>query len=113
MSGRDGRINSAVVIARLLDCEGFSPETANAVRRYALRRSGFTKRQRLMHHRRQKDFREAMKKLTEGDKLLLGRFIAARTKAAFDAGLRMGLAAFAVENGKECANEDTLLESRG
>lgn len=109
MTGHSGRINSAVVIARLLESEGFSPETANAVRRYANRRMGFTRRQRLAWKARNKAFSVMAATLSESQKLLLGRWIATRQKAAFDAGLRIGLMAFAVENDKAMPNEDVYL----
>lgn len=109
MTGRSGRINSAVVIAKLLDCEGFSPETANAVWRYAQRRIGFTERQRHKWNARLKEFREIAAKLSEAEKLVLGKFLAMRHKAAFDAGLRIGLMAYASRTAKDLPNEDWYL----
>ena len=109
MSGQNGRINSAVAIARLLDSEGFTDHTAQAVMRYAQRRSGFTDNQRRHWQKRITAFREITVKLSPGEKLILGKFIAARQKASFDAGLRIGLTACVTEHNKVFGNEDWML----
>jgi hypothetical protein len=109
MTGRSGRIQSAVVIARALDAEGFNEETANLVRRYSIRRSGFSKEQKRRWRARLRDFHEITVKLSAGEKLVLGKFIAMRQKAAFDTGLRIGLTAMACERNKVYGNEEWML----
>lgn len=87
-------IKSAVVIAQLLDCEGFSDHTANAVKRYWWRNCCKPHAQaRLAKVRRA--FSEMVKaKLSDTDRIVLGRMIGLLSKMQFDTGLRVGLTAF-------------------
>ena len=60
------RVNSAVVIARLLGTEGFTDHVAAQVKRYWMHRSGLTERQRKSIERLKKEFGEIMHGLGEG-----------------------------------------------
>ena len=91
-------LNSAVVIAQLLDCEGFTSHTAQQVKRYWMRNAGLTKRQQHQIVGLKCKLSELCGKLDEGDKLVLGRFIGLQKKLSFDTGLRIGLTALAVQN---------------
>lgn len=69
------RINSAVVIAKLLGTEGFSDHVANQVEKYWRGRSGLTERQQKSISRLEKEITRICESLSEGDKLVLGKFI--------------------------------------
>lgn len=95
MTKDNNTINSAAVIAQLLGVEGYSDFVHNQVERYW--------RRRVMDHRRanrvlriERDFSKMVEELdlTEGDRLLLGKFIGLRAQMSFDTGLRIGLMAF-------------------
>jgi hypothetical protein len=84
---------SSVVLARLLDSEGFTPFTASMVRRYALA-SLATPRQRKRYQSAKRAFSEmAHAKLSEGDRKILGLWISKLLKMSFDSGIRVGLGA--------------------
>lgn len=53
---RKPKINSAVVVARLLGTEGFTDHVANEVKRYWMHRSGLTDRQRKSIERLKTEF---------------------------------------------------------
>lgn len=90
-----GQIKSAVVIARLLKTEGFTPYLANCIRKYAL--SLATNGQRRRWTRVKKAFSELMRdKVTEAEKKLIGVFIGTMQRMAFETGLRVGLGALTV-----------------
>lgn len=87
-------LNSTVVIARLLDSEGFTPHVANGVARFALKQA--TVGQRRRYKRTKRIFSELAKtKLTDTDKMVLGKFMSAKLEMSFNTGLRIGLTAFA------------------
>lgn len=94
-----GNLRSSVFIARLLDSEGFSDFVANQVERY-WKRSICDRRHLRKYGKLDKDITEMCKKLTEGEKTILGKFIALHKKMSFDTGLRIGLTAYAVKNDK-------------
>lgn len=86
-------IKSAVAIAQLLDCEGFSDHTANQVKRYWMA-SVCKRHEKMRIARKRKAFQEMAKaKLTDGDRIILGKWISVIMKQSFDTGLRMGLTA--------------------
>lgn len=87
-------IKSAVVIARLLGAEGFNEHVAQAVYHYSKNRV-MTERQHKAYMRLKSALAEMCKEMDAGDRLIIGKFIAAQHRMAFDAGLRVGLAAFA------------------
>ncbi len=92
-------INSAIVIARLLSTEGFSDHVSGEIKRYALRQATRGQRQRWKNYKRA--FSElVLAKLSEADRLVLGKMIGVMCKMHFDTGLRMGLTAFACEHPK-------------
>ena len=99
-------INSAVVIAKLLSVEGFTDHTANQVERYWKRNSGLNKRQKSKLKRLDVELSEVMRKLTEGEKMVVGRFIGLHKKMSFDTGLKIGIQAFAVKNNKSIKIEE-------
>ena len=91
---------SAVVIARALCAEGFSPTLANMVRKYWMRRLLHGDRiYRVM--RTVRAFKDFALRLTDTDKIVMGKFIGLRMKQAFDAGLRVGLGCSIVTPGDE------------
>lgn len=82
------RINSAVVIAKLLGTEGFSDHVANQVEKYWRYRSGLTERQQKSVARLEKEITRICESFSEGDKLILGKFIGLHKKMSFDTGLK-------------------------
>jgi hypothetical protein len=84
---------SAIVVARLLSTEGFTDHLSGEIVKYALKQATQGQRQRF---RRNKKMFSAMvkEKLTDADKLIMGKYFGCRLKMALDAGLRMGLTAF-------------------
>lgn len=95
------QVRSATVIAQLLGTEGFSDFTANQVEKYWRTRSGLTDRQQRQIDRLNKEVSLIMSGLSEGDCLVIGKFIGLHKKMSFDAGLKIGLQAFAQKCDKE------------
>ena len=98
--GTKPRIKSSVVIAKLLDSEGFSDHVQNIVERYWMKN--------ICTHGARKSVRKldlevgAMcKKLTDAEKLILGKFISLHKRMSFDSGLNIGLTCFARKHDKE------------
>lgn len=106
-----GKLNSAVVIARLLSTEGFSDYTANEVTRYWKHRSGLTDRQMRQVERLEERVSEIMARLDVGDNLVIGKFIGLHKKMSFDTGVKIGLQAFATVNGKDIETDFQLPKS--
>lgn len=107
-----GRLNSAVVIARLLGTEGFSDYTANEVSRYWKHRSGLTDRQIRQVERLEAKMSEIMSRLDVSDNLAVGKFIGLHKKMSFDTGVKIGLQAFATQNGKNIETEFELPKNK-
>lgn len=88
------KFRTAAVIAQLLGVEGYSDHVHNQVEKYwchtVMRRNARRSVRRL-----DADFSEIMATLSEGDKLIVGKFIALRCQMNFDTGLRIGLMAHA------------------
>lgn len=96
------RVNSAVVIARLLGTEGFTDHTAAQVKRYWMHRSGLTERQRKSIERLKKEFGAIMNsKLGEGERLIIGKYIGLLMRMGFDTGLKIGIQALLTESGNK------------
>lgn len=100
-SPKKPHINSAVVIARLLGTEGYTDFVANQVKRYWMRRSGLTDRQRDSIERLKDSFGQIMAKVSEGERLIIGRYFGLLMKMQFETGLKIGLQAFAQLNGNK------------
>jgi hypothetical protein len=102
---------SSVVIARLLASEGYTDYLANQIERYWMKTSGLSDRQTKKIQRLNKELSRIAKELSEGDKMVLGRFIGLHKKMAFDTGLRMGLIAYltSLRNGKDDTEEDNTV----
>ncbi len=81
---------SLSVIAKLLGAEGFTDYVANEIERYHNRRT-FTERQSKRLELTRKSLGKVMKKLDEGDRLVVAKFIRLKGHMDFDAGLRIGL----------------------
>lgn len=96
---RSGMIRSSVVIAKLLDSEGFNDHVQNMVERYWLHTVHASARKK--HRRLERDITAMCTKLTDGEKLILGKFISMHKAMAFQTGLRIGLTAFACKCNKE------------
>ena len=92
------KYNSAVVIARLLSTEGFTDRLANAVEKYWLKNTGLSKRQQHQIKRLDVELSKMAADLSEGEKRVLGRFIALHKKMSFDTGLRIGMTLAAHKN---------------
>lgn len=94
-----GKHRSAVTIAQLLGVEGYSDFVHNQVEKYwrnaIMRRNARRRIQRL-----EADFSAIMADLSEGDRLIVGKFISLRAQMNFDTGLRIGLMAHAHANDK-------------
>lgn len=101
-------IKSSVVVARLLESEGFTAHAANEVIRYSRRITHPSVQRR--YERNSRAAKEALRGLDEGTKAIVGKFINHQMRIAFDAGLRIGLTAHAVLNDKEC---DGIPHERG
>jgi hypothetical protein len=97
---------SAVVIARLLATEGFTDHTANQVERYWKEKSGLNRRQQRQISRLEDEISALAKDLSVTQRLALGRFIGLHKKMSFDAGLKIGLQAFAQRMDKLIEGED-------
>lgn len=105
-------LRSSVAIARLLDSEGFSDHVENIVERYWMKNiCGHGARRR--YRKMDKEVGEMCKKLTDAEKLVLGKFIALHKRMSFDTGLRIGLTTFARKVDKEYAMVDPLLSLGG
>jgi len=82
-----------VVVAKLLDSEGYTDHLAGVVRKYAFNIATQGQRKRLQKIK--KMFSELVKsKLDDKDRMILGKFMSIRLKMSFDVGIRMGLAAY-------------------
>ena len=110
MKGANGQLRSSVIIARLLDSEGFTDYVANQIDRYWKHNAGLTERQKEKLKKVEKSISDFMADKSEGEKMVLGRFIGLHKKMAFDTGLKMGLAAFAVETDKMVEDETAFME---
>lgn len=95
-----------MIIARLLATEGFTDHTANQVERYWKERSGLNGRQRRQIKQLETEWSEIAKKLSAAERLVIGRFIGLHKKMSFDAGLKIGLQAFAQKMDKPVEAED-------
>ena len=98
-----------MVIARLLNSEGFTDYVANQIERYWKNSSGLTDRQKQKIRRLEKALSDFMRDKTEGEKAVIGKFIGLHKKMSFDTGLRMGLSAFAARNAEDVPDETTFL----
>lgn len=89
-----GNHRSAVIIARLLGIEGYSNYVHNQVEKYWKHK--MMRPEKAKHIERvEREFSEIMADMDERDRLLVGKFIGLRSKMNFDAGLRIGLMAYA------------------
>ena len=107
------RLRSSVVIAKLLDSEGFTDYVANQIEQYWRHNAGLTERQQQQIVRLEKSLSDFMRDKTEGEKQVIGRFIGLHKKMSFDTGLRIGLTAFAVSTDKEVPDETVFLPRNG
>lgn len=84
-------IKSGTVIARLLGMEGFTEHVGNLVKSYAKFISNDRIKRRFEVS--QNAFKQFMKdpKITDSDRIIVGKFISHMEKSGFEAGLRIGL----------------------
>jgi len=83
---------SSLSVAKLLDSEGYSDHTANQIRRYWHKNCVLTERQEKRAAGIHKAFSDHVaSKLTESQRLVMGKYIALLNRANFETGLRMGL----------------------
>lgn len=98
-------MRSSIIVARLLDSEGFTEHTATAIDRFA--RSQMTQHQQQRFERLKKAMSELCQNLSVGDKLAIGRFITIHKEMAFQTGVRIGLTAMAT---KESVQKEYAIE---
>ena len=91
---------SSVVIARFLKSEGFSEHAQNVVEKYWVHNI-LNGRAKSRYRKLDVEFSEIMGKLTDAEKLIVGKWISSHKAMSFDAGLRIGLTAFATKRDKE------------
>lgn len=99
-------MRSAIVVAKLLKCDGFTDHTGNIIEKYWLKNichPGGKKKYR----KYEREVTELCKKLTDAERMILGKFISTHKAMSFDAGLRIGLTAFARKGDKEYAMVET------
>lgn len=84
-------INSAVVIAKLLDTEGFTDYTANRCEQWWKRNRVKTDGQHRRIAKLEAALTELASKMSEAEKLLLGKFIGMKIKQGFETGMAIGL----------------------
>jgi hypothetical protein len=99
------RLKSSVVIAKLLDSEGFNDHVQNMVEKYWLNTIKASGRKK--HRRLERNIAEMCKKFDDGEKLILGKFISMHKAMSFQTGLRIGLTAFACKHDKAYCVEDS------
>lgn len=81
---------SAVVLAQMIDAEGFTPVLASAIKRYEKRVLPPYMVRKIAERKRA--FSEMVHlKLSEVDRIVLGKYLGHMAKMNFDAGLRVGL----------------------
>jgi hypothetical protein len=105
LSESSPRYKSSIVIARLLASEGYTPKITKALRHYAKRH--FPAATLRKYERVKRSLGEVTRNLSEGDRLVIGRFIAWQTRMAMDAGLRVGLAASLTTTEQDCEDRQS------
>lgn len=85
-----GNCRSLAIIAQLLGAEGFNEFVAMQVQSYERKRV-FTPRQERRFSELSKAFGEIVRKLSTGDRAVIGKFFSMKEKMSFDAGLKIGL----------------------
>jgi len=100
------KLHSSVAIAKLLDSEGFNDHVQNMVEKYWLNIVKASARKK--HRRLERSIADMCKKLDDGEKLILGKFISMHKAMSFQTGLRIGLTAFACKHDKTFEVEDDL-----
>lgn len=93
-------VKSAAVIARALHAQGFSDAVGNMVEKYWMHNI-CNPRGKKRVRKLDREIHEMCKKLTDAEKLILGKFISLHKRMSFDTGLRMGIVAFARKTDKE------------
>lgn len=86
-------INTSATLAKILKAEGWTDHLANEIERY-VHGSVTTERQNRQAERIEEAFgRDVVPKLSQGDRMVVGRFVSLKMSAGFEAGLRTGLGA--------------------
>lgn len=93
-------VRSAAVIARAMHAQGFSDAVGNMVEKYWMRNI-CNPRGRKRIRKLDAEVHAMCKKLTDAERLILGKFISLHKRMSFDTGLRIGLTAFAHKTDKE------------
>lgn len=91
MKDENNTTKSLSKIAKILGAEGFNPYLSNKIKQYWQRKSGLSQRQQANVKRLQTELTRIASTLSEGDRLILGKFIGLRAKQSFDVGLKTGL----------------------
>lgn len=111
MAARGGN-KSVTKVAQLLGAEGFTPHVASEIKRYWMRRSGLTGRQQRHIKARREAVSEIMSRLSESDRLVVGKYIGLLQKMAFDSGLKIGLMTLVTECGERMDKDGELVVTR-
>jgi hypothetical protein len=98
-------VNSAVVIAKLLDTEGFTDFTANRVENWWKHNRVQTDGQRRRVEKLEDAFSKFAADLTQQERYLLGKFIGMKCKQNFECGIAIGLTVAAVNNAQDVVIE--------
>ena len=96
--------NSAIIVAKLLDTEGFTEHTANVVDRFARRQMG--KREQERHDKTERAMGNVCENLDDATKLVIGAFVTLHKKMSFETGVRIGLTAMATKDAKDYPKDD-------
>lgn len=89
---------SAVVVAKLLDTEGFTDYTANQAERWWKENRVKTQRQVRQVASVERAIAAWAQELPTEKRLLLGKFVGMKCKQGFECGLAIGLTCMAVQN---------------
>lgn len=84
-------MSSLIALMELLDVEGFDEYAAALVLRYNRRKADLHGERMRNFEAQKKKLSETMKKLSQDECLIVGKFFAIKEAMAFDAGLRIGL----------------------
>lgn len=99
-------INTSAKLARLLRAEGWTDHLANECDRYVRRNRVLSVRQLRQADRIEEAMRKVTDAMSEGDKMVLGRFVGLHKGFAFEAGLRTGLGVRVQQMGEALTPEE-------
>lgn len=102
-------VSSSVVIARLLCSQGYTNWVGKKILEYA-RNKILSQRDIRKFDRLRTELRVLAQGMNEGERAVLGKFIAYEKRIGFETGLRVGIASsLAVNEPREAPSEDELI----